>query len=167
VANVDLRSMTQAEYDAWVPVAIADYAAQHAAAGSRPADTSLDLARKEFAELLPQGPETEDHHLLVAESEGLRVGILWLRVPSSGDAAFVFDIEVEKELRGRGYGRAIMVAAESYARDLGATALRLHVFGSNTAARSLYESLGYETTNVNMTKSLLAGGPDSAAASGS
>lgn len=155
MASVDLRPMTSAEYAAWMPAAIADYAAQHAAAGSRPADTSLDLARQEFAELLPEGLETEQHHLLVAESDGVRVGILWLRVPSAGDAAFVFDVEVEPELRGKGHGRAIMLAAESYARDLGATALRLHVFGSNTVARSLYESLGYETTNVNMTKSLI------------
>jgi ribosomal protein S18 acetylase RimI-like enzyme len=156
MTSVHLRPMTSTEYDAWVPAVIAGYAAEHAAAGSMPAETSLELAGKEFAELLPQGPATEQHHLLVAESDGERVGILWLRVPSSGEAAFVFDVEVEPELRGQGYGRAIMLAAEAYARDLGAPALRLHVFGSNTVARSLYESLGYETTNVQMAKSLLA-----------
>jgi ribosomal protein S18 acetylase RimI-like enzyme len=147
--------MTTEEYDAWVPVAIAEYAAQHAAAGSRPADTSLEQARQEFAELLPEGRATEQHHLLIAESDGVRVGILWLRVPSSGDAAFVFDIEVEETMRGKGYGRAIMLAAESYARTLGAPAIRLHVFGFNTVARSLYESLGYETTSLQMAKSLV------------
>ena len=156
MASADVRPMTTAEYDAWVPAAIADYAAQHVAAGSRPAETSLELAHTEFAELLPEGLQTDHHHLLVAESAGERVGILWLRIPSSGDAAFVFDVEVETQQRGKGYGRAIMLAAESYARDRGATALRLHVFGTNTVARSLYESLGYETTNVNMTKSLVS-----------
>lgn len=156
VTSVDLRPMTTDEYDAWIPRAIADYAADHAAAGSRPAETSVERARKEFAELLPQGPQTDQHHLLAAESDGARVGILWLRVPSNDAAAFVFVVEVETQMRGRGYGRAIMLAAESYACDLGATALRLHVFGSNTVARSLYESLGYETTNVDMTKSLIA-----------
>ena len=160
MASVDLRPMTAAEYDAWVPEAIAGYAADHVAAGSMPADTSLELATKEFEELLPDGLQTAEHHLLVAESEGERVGVLWLRVPLSGAAAFVFDIEVDPQLRGRGYGRAIMLAAESFARDLGAKAIRLHVFGSNTVARSLYESLGYEATNVQMAKGLVAADAD-------
>ena len=155
MASVELRPMTSAEYDAWVPEAIAGYAAQHVTAGSMPADTALELAGKEFEGLLPHGPETEHHHLLVAESQGERVGILWLRVPSSGDAAFVFDIEVDAQLRSRGHGRAIMLAAESFARNLGAKEIRLHVFGSNTVARTLYESLGYEATSVQMAKSLV------------
>jgi ribosomal protein S18 acetylase RimI-like enzyme len=154
--------MTSAEYDAWVPATIAAYAAHHVAAGSMPADSSLELATKEFEELLPDGLQTAEHHLLVAESEGERVGILWLRVPSSGEAAFVFDVEVDPQLRGRGHGRAIMLAAEPFARSLGAGALRLHDYGSNTVARSLYESLGYETTNVHMAKSLVAADVDEA-----
>ena len=158
MASVDLRTMTATEYDAWVRAAIAGYAAAHAAAGSMPADTAPELARQEFADLLPQGLETEQHHLLVAVSQGVPVGVLWLRVPPTGDAAFVFDVEVEPSQRGKGYGRAIMLAAESYALALGATALRLHVFGGNTVARSLYESLGYETTNVNMMKRLAPSG---------
>jgi len=156
VASVELRPMTADEYSAWVPTAIAEYAAHHASAGSRPADASLAMAEQEFAELLPQGLATEQHHLLVAESDGVRVGLLWLRIPAPpGEPAFVFDVEVEEAKRGRGYGRAIMLEAESYAREHGASALRLHVFGSNIVARSLYESLGYETTNLHMSKSLV------------
>ena len=147
--------MTTEEYEAWLPETIAGYAAQHAEAGSRPADRALEIARQEFAELLPDGPETDQQHLLVATSDGLRVGILWLKIPPSDqDAAFVFDIEVQEDLRGQGFGRATMLAAESYVRDHGNSTLRLHVFAANTTARSLYESLGYETTNVMMTKKL-------------
>ena len=161
MASVELRPMSTDEYSAWVPTAIAEYAAHHASAGSRPAEASLAMAEKEFAELLPQGIETEQHHLLVAESDGLSVGVLWLRIPTPpGEPAFVFDVEVVEGMRGRGYGRAIMLAAEAYSRDRGASALRLHVFGSNTVARSLYESLGYETTNVHMSKSLVQPGAD-------
>ena len=32
--------------------------------------------------------------------------------------------------------------------------ISLHVFGHNRVARALYEKLGYETTNVNMTEKL-------------
>jgi ribosomal protein S18 acetylase RimI-like enzyme len=145
--------MTAQEYDAWRPGAIEAYAAGHADAGSRPAETSLEQARKEFDELLPDGVDTAEHHLLVAMDEGTRAGVLWLNVPPPPQrTAFVFDVEVDETLRGKGYGRAIMLAAEAYVRERGCSTLRLHVFGSNTVARSLYESLGYETTNVMMAK---------------
>jgi ribosomal protein S18 acetylase RimI-like enzyme len=147
--------MTSAEYAEWVPKSTADYAAEHAAAGSMPADKAQELAEKQFAELLPEGLHTARHHLLLGTQDGERVGILWLEIPPPGEGpAFVYDIEVDADKRGRGYGRAIMLAAETYCRDHGATVLRLHVFGSNSVARSLYDSLGFETTNVMMSKTL-------------
>jgi ribosomal protein S18 acetylase RimI-like enzyme len=155
VTTVELREMTPTEYSMWRPKAITDYAAQHAAAGSIPADRSLETAEQEFEQILPDGLATDQQHLLVATSDGQRVGILWLKIPPSNEgAAFVFDIEVEADLRGKGHGRAIMLAAESYVRSHGNMRLRLHVFGTNFVARSLYESLGYETTNVMMSKEL-------------
>jgi hypothetical protein len=57
--------------------------------------------------------------------------------------AFLYDIELAPATRGRGLGRATMLAAEDAARELGADRIRLNVFGHNTAARRLYESLGY------------------------
>jgi hypothetical protein len=47
-----------------------------------------------------------------------------------------------------------MVLGEEYARAQGAHTLGLSVFGFNTGARGLYESLGYETTSVKMRKKL-------------
>ena len=47
-----------------------------------------------------------------------------------------------------------MLLAEDEARGHGATELGLNVFGSNRVARHLYDSLGYETTAVQMRKPL-------------
>jgi len=149
--------MTPDEYDAWLPNSIEEYAAEHARAGSRPADKSLEMAHEEFQKLLPHGLATPEHHLLVGHVDGAPVGFLWLRIPPAGPGsvdAFVYNVEVDPDQRGKGYGRGLMEGAEVYARDQGATAIRLHVFGHNTVARSLYESLGYATTNVNMVKPL-------------
>ena len=49
-----------------------------------------------------------------------------------------------------------MTLAEEAARNHGATELGLNVFGHNAVARSLYESMGYQTTAVNMRKSLVS-----------
>jgi ribosomal protein S18 acetylase RimI-like enzyme len=47
-----------------------------------------------------------------------------------------------------------MRAAEDEARRLGVDTIRLHVFGHNTRARPLYDKLGYEPTNIMMSKTL-------------
>jgi len=148
--------MTAEEYVEWYPRAIAEYAEGHIKAGSMPADKAHDMSAKQFAELLPNGLETPAHHLLIGEVDGERVGILWLNIPVEGEGvnAFVYDVEVESGQRGKGYGRGMMVGAESYSRDRGAATIKLHVFGDNTVARALYTSLGYAETNVNMAKPL-------------
>ncbi len=46
--------------------------------------------------------------------------------------------------RRRGVGRALMEAAEAWARQVGVRKLELHVFPHNGAALALYEGLGYE-----------------------
>lgn len=46
--------------------------------------------------------------------------------------------------RREGIGRALLEAAEDWARPAGIRKLELHVFPHNDAARRLYESCGYE-----------------------
>lgn len=148
--------MTADEYDDWLPGAVTSYANEHVRAGSMPADQAQQLAKKQFVDLLPDGLSTSAHHLLTPELDGTVVGLLWLHIPVDADhpTAFIYDVEVDEEMRGRGLGRAVMIAGEHYARARGAVSMRLHVFGTNVVARHLYESLGYDVTNVMMAKSL-------------
>jgi RimJ/RimL family protein N-acetyltransferase len=46
--------------------------------------------------------------------------------------------------RRQGVGRALMDAAEAWAREVGVHKLELHVFPYNEAAIALYEGMGYE-----------------------
>ncbi len=84
------------------------------------------------------------------------VGYLWLRVrPLATEVeAFVFDVEIVAQERGRGLGRATMLAAEAAARSRDATVMRLNVFAHNAAARALYDSLGYAVEGAVLTKRL-------------
>lgn len=156
MSEVRLRSMSEEEYVVWYPEAVAGYAQDHIRAGSMPADKAHESAAAQFAELLPDGLATESHHLLVGDSDGNPVGLLWLNIRTGAETgnAFVYDVEVHADQRGKGYGRGIMAAAEAYARDHGADTIKLHVFGDNTVARGLYDSLGYVATNINMAKKL-------------
>jgi ribosomal protein S18 acetylase RimI-like enzyme len=140
--------MTAAEFDQWSVHSVEGFVRQQVAAGLQPeADARRDAARI-FAEQLPDGRDTAHHHVLrVQDPEtGETVGSLWLRViPSPGEVeGYLFDIELLPPARGRGLGRASLLAAHDTARTLGATVMRLNVFGHNAPAIALYESLGYE-----------------------
>jgi GNAT superfamily N-acetyltransferase len=83
------------------------------------------------------------------------IGYLWIGMARSDpERWWVWDVMIEEELRGRGCGRQAMLLAEELARREGALTIGLNVFGHNQAARTLYSSLGYQETSVQMRKAL-------------
>jgi GNAT superfamily N-acetyltransferase len=148
--------MTPAQYEAYWPIAQRDYAATIAESGSMPEPEAREKAAADFAELLPEGLDTPDHLFWVAYDGDEEVGMLWLNVRerSDGRHAFGYDFSVREDRRRRGYGRAIMLAAELKCRELGVVSVGLNVFGHNLAARDLYEKMGFEPTSIQMRKLL-------------
>ena len=100
----------------------------------------------------------DDAAVLVAESDGERVGFVHVKAESdyfSGQPrAYVSDVAVVRGAEGRGVGRALMEAAETRARSRGFSAVALDVFAANTRARAVYGRLGYEEDTVKMIKDL-------------
>ena len=141
-----LRPMTAAEYAAWLPSIVDSYAHGLARAGQASADAARDAAERQIANLLPDGLDTEDMLLFTADGDsGRPVGWIWLRLPSTvhgRDAAWVCQVVVHAAERGKGYGRAIMRAAEEELTSRGVARVGLNVFTHNTVALGLYESLG-------------------------
>lgn len=99
--------------------------------------------------------------LLVAEEDGRIVGILGLRRGARRSFAHVADlgITVLSTHRGKGVGRALMVAAEAWAREVGVRKLTLGVFAHNERAIRLYRGLGYVEEGVRRRQYLLPSGP--------
>jgi len=69
-------------------------------------------------------------------------------VEDGGHRAWVYYLCSAPELRGAGWGRAAMAAAEAWARARGHTKLQLLVRRSNTTVRAFYDRLGYEESAV-------------------
>ncbi|MFZ2226882.1 MAG: GNAT family N-acetyltransferase [Candidatus Nanopelagicaceae bacterium] len=156
--NVTLRKMTGPEFDVFRVRLIAEYAAENVSAGRWSAEEAEEKSTAQTQELLPQGVETPRVLVMIAEdSGGERIGHVWVGLDRKGAAsggAWIYDIEVAENHRGKGYGRAILHAAEQETLKNGVSSIGLNVFGKNTVARSLYESAGYEITTQQMQKSL-------------
>lgn len=156
--DVTLEPMTSSEFAAWREHSIQAYAEEHVSAGTYAADEALERSAAEFDDLLPTGQATPHMVFLVARNgEGEDVGILWVSLVhprGAPDTAFIFDIEVRAEHRGKGYGRALLAAGEDEVRRRGIGAMALNVFGDNAAAIELYSSAGYSVTTQQMRKQL-------------
>ncbi|XVV08815.1 GNAT family N-acetyltransferase [Actinoplanes sp. CA-131856] len=154
MTDVRLQPMTEDEYKPWRAGVEAHYARSAGSSGLSAAE-AVRAAADTYARLLPGEYATPGHHFWYAYDGDRRVGFLWIKVDR--DAAFVYNVAVEADLRRRGYGRAIMLAAERWCLEAGLTRIGLHVFAHNTGARALYEQLGFAETGRNMTKVLSAG----------
>jgi GNAT superfamily N-acetyltransferase len=60
-----------------------------------------------------------------------------------GRDAFVDEFYLQKEYRGRGWGRAAIAFVEDAARDAGVRALHLEVVRENAAAPQIYGKMGF------------------------
>lgn len=100
--------------------------------------------------------------ILVAEENGaiLAFALLESREPRHAGAArrkhaFLMDICVDEEQRGRGIGSALLAASEEWAREKGLEYIELNVLEANSAAWRLYERNGFKKTVSVMRRELL------------
>ena len=148
--------MSADRFVSWNTALIASYAEEKVKAGNWPEEGSLERSAAECAKELPDGLGAVGHDIFIGTVNGEEIGFLWLftnpelKLPET----FIFDIEVSAEHQGKGYGRGLLEAGERWCVERGVTAIKLHVFGFNTTAIKLYETSGYEVTNLNMTKRL-------------
>ena len=156
--KVTLRKMTPPEYRA---------ATEHREAESArelgkflPEELAAERARQGTARFLPDGLDTAGHHLVSAENaSGEVVGNAWIgpdprQAAGTTNSAWLYDINVFEPFRRRGYGSAILAAAEELVGREGMTSLGLNVFGGNEGAIALYRRNGYEVSSMYLRKSV-------------
>ena len=82
--------------------------------------------------------------------------MVWLAIKKAGDKnfGFIYDFIIDEKFRGKGFGKESLALLEIFAKQLGLSAIKLHVFEHNTSARLLYEKSGFATTGRSMIKNL-------------
>jgi len=156
--TVNVRPMTESEFDEWQLAIAQEYAEEQVSAGNWSRDGAVERALEENARLLPDGLATRRMLVLRGvDDDGIPVGRAWVGLDhprGTPEVAFLYDIEVLETRRGSGLGRALLSAVEAATRAAGASALELNVFGGNAVAIGLYDSAGYEVTTQQMRKAL-------------
>jgi ribosomal protein S18 acetylase RimI-like enzyme len=157
MSQVFLRPMSSEEFIPWHAQSRQEYARDKQTQGLSEEEANA-VAEKSTRELLPNGPRSADQFLyqVVDSASQEVVGSLWWGVQreSKQALAWIYNIRIDENHRGLGYGRAAMLAAEADVKARGFTRFGLHVFGYNLAARKLYQSLGFSEINVVMHKAL-------------
>jgi len=154
--TLTLEPMSPERYASWNTRLITEFAKEKVDSGNWPAEGALERSARENAADLPRGLDTPGHDIFVALSDGEEVGVLWLFTDPalSVPETMIYDIEIGEAHRGKGLGRELLTAAEEWCADHSVGILKLHVFATNTAAVSLYESSGFVATNINMAKQI-------------
>ena len=121
-----------------------------------------DVCKKYLEYMFARAAETRGK-VFVADEDGEVVGFvcIWAHVAQDelinapGEFAYVSDLVVLPEFRGRKLGYRLLQTVEEYAVAEGATTLVLGVLARNRVARRLYEKFGFEEAQVNMSKPLV------------
>ncbi len=91
----------------------------------------------------------------VVDEQAQVVAFLWAkREPENPTHAHIRSLWVSRELRRKGVARALKMALEQWAIQLGLRALETEVHAQNTPMRLLNAELGYQDTYIRQTKTL-------------
>jgi ribosomal protein S18 acetylase RimI-like enzyme len=131
-----------------------------AAFGPPPWRTAREIASREQESLRAhfERPDEGAAVLVAEEPAGERAGFVFLetlRDYFTGDAhGHVGMLAIAEHREGAGAGRALMAAAEEWARARGFRKLTLNVFEENRRARALYARLDYHPETTRYVKRL-------------
>lgn len=153
---VYLKKMSKKAFESFYEDSIIDYANEHVKSGDWKTEGSIERARTEFENLLPEGLDTNNQCLLSVINNNVDIGYLWLHIYEGEyqKQCFIYDIKIKETYRGQGLGTKTLKCIEQYCKDKDVESIGLHAFGHNKRAVALYNKMGFETTNYRMEKKL-------------
>lgn len=149
--GVVARPMRPDEFAPWRQSEIVGYAADVSGSGLMDEAKALEVSAQSYDELLPEGIATPGYTWWCLDADGVTVATIWVATMIFPGLSFVYSVETGVPHRGKGYGRAAMLVGERATLDAGNTHLGLNVFGHNTVAMHLYDSLGYHIVDQGRT----------------
>lgn len=149
---VRLEPMSADDFETWQPRMWRKYRDSLVKVGVSAAEAGARAAAMR-ATLVPGGELPAGHHALSVIDDGPVIGSIWLAERTPGDW-YIYDLDIDREHRGKGHGRATVLAAERFARARGAEKIECNVFSFNERSQNLFRSLGYHVAAMTMAKPL-------------
>jgi len=130
-----------------------EFAAQKARAGLWTPEEAPQRSRDALQGLITGVIRGQGHRFYKAANEsGHLCGWIWIGPPPDArrvpNEQYLYQITVDENVRGRGYGRMMLQALEALLAAEGVETLRLNVFSTGTGSRGLYDSAGYEVLSA-------------------
>lgn len=110
-----LEKMNSIEFEQYQNFAIKNFAEEQIKSGNWEEQVAISKSKEEHKKLLPDGKDTENNHLFTIRDEGIEVGMIWLKEVSN-KKGFIYDINIWKGSRGKGYGKQAMKEIETTAK---------------------------------------------------
>jgi len=153
---LQILPMNESEFQVYNENGIAEYARVSPNYRDLPFEEAIVLARKENeTKILPNGFKTEGHCFLTIRNDQKQIGYLhFATVPKGSTTAYFYNFNLDEAYRGQGLGKKSMELARDYLKGLGFKKVMLNVVANNTTAIKLYESFGFQTTQMNMERVL-------------
>lgn len=157
VAQFQMIKMNSTEFLAFRQLSVENGAVQFVEDFGGDLEVATQKTEEKFLSYLPEGLATSGNYFYLLKDQNLKsYGYLWFgeRDGVKENKIFIFDIFVEPEFRGHGHGKWILRWLEAETKIMQIKEISLHVLGYNHVARELYESMGFEITNIYMAKKL-------------
>jgi GNAT superfamily N-acetyltransferase len=111
-------------------------------------------------DFLLEAIDGRDRAIFVAERDGRILGLTYVLIITAPDHpllvprtyAVIDDVVVSQRARQQGVGKALVQAAEAWARDHGVSQFEAEAYEFNDAAKAFYAALGYDTVSRIMVK---------------
>lgn len=145
-----LVKMTQEEFEVIKGRMIADYAKDKVRVGHWQEGDAIELAKETLDNILRDGVETEHHYLLDLCKDIDKVGFVWFNIFK--EVAYVNNYLIYDDHKGKDYELKMVELLEDMAADLKVKKINLHSFGYNENAIAMYQKMGYDITDVYMSK---------------
>jgi ribosomal protein S18 acetylase RimI-like enzyme len=113
-----------------------------------------------FREWMAEAIDDEERMLIVADVDGAVAGFIHANVTNAPSpmedktSAYISDVSVGFDYRGKGVGRKLMAAALERLAQIGAEDVTLLAAVKNECAVGFYEALGFEHHCITMWRSL-------------
>lgn len=144
-----LGELAAEEVEALVATTVASFIDDLVSSGIE-REAAETVVAAQMVRLLPAGVNSHGHRFRSIEDRGRAIGRLWYGpLGESSDDRYLFEIDIDEGERGRGAGRWAMHAVISELACSKVVRLGLNVSRSNTAAVTLYESLGFRVGHAN------------------